>query len=80
MTVNTLFFGIVMDIVGQRKISFDLEKEMSISEFQDLLLNKYPGLTDIKNFAFAVNESYVKDDYKIRENDVIAIIPPVSGG
>jgi len=80
MTVNTLFFGIVMDITGERKISFDLQKEITIREFQEYLLKKYPGLTDIKIFAFAVNESYVKDDHQIQENDVVAVIPPVSGG
>ncbi len=80
MTINTLFFGIVMDITGQRKTTLTFEKEMTIGDFQVYLLKKYPGLTDIKNFAFAVNESYVKEDYKIQENDVVAIIPPVSGG
>jgi len=80
MTINTLFFGVVMDITGQRKAALTLEKEMTIREFQEYLLEKYPGLTDIKNFAFAVNESYVKEDYKIQDKDVVAIIPPVSGG
>ena len=31
-------------------------------------------------YAVAINESYVTDETIIQENDVIAIIPPVSGG
>jgi molybdopterin synthase sulfur carrier subunit len=29
---------------------------------------------------FAVNESYETMDYNLQDNDMIAIIPPVSGG
>ncbi len=80
MQIETLFFGVVKDVVGKSKTSFDLKEGITIYEFQEFLLKKYPALTDIRNFAFAANEEYVKQDYRIRANDVIAIIPPVSGG
>jgi Molybdopterin converting factor, small subunit len=47
----------------------------------DVLVNKYPNIEDIlKRSMFAVNESYETMDYNLQDNDIIAIIPPVSGG
>jgi sulfur-carrier protein len=78
--IKILFFGIVRDIVGENAIELELNKDISVSIFQQILKEKYPGLTDIKNYAVAVNEEYVSGTYSIQQNDVIAIIPPVSGG
>ena len=44
------------------------------------LLNKYPALASLQNFQLALNENYALEDDVIHENDVVAIIPPVSGG
>ncbi len=80
MTIKTLFFGITRDVIGKSNIEFDLNEGQSIADFQSILAKNYSGLTDIKSYAFAVNEEYVNEDYIIKENDIIAIIPPVSGG
>ena len=80
MKIKTLFFGITRDIVNNGSIEFELSKGMTIDKFQNFLLEKYSDLNDIENYAFAVNEEYVTNEYLIKEGDVIAIIPPVSGG
>ncbi len=80
MKIKTLFFGITRDIVKNRSIEFDLPKGITINIFQKKLLEKYMGLTDIENYAFAVNEEYVNIEHIIKEGDVVAVIPPVSGG
>ncbi len=80
MIIKVLLFGIVRDIVGENIIELDMNSGISIKDFQDLLTEKYNGLNDIENFAIAVNEAYVNEDYIILKNDVVAIIPPVSGG
>ena len=41
---------------------------------------KYPQLENINSYAIAVNESYATDEIVLKENDVVAVIPPVSGG
>jgi len=78
--IKTLFFGITRDIVNNGSIEFELSKGMTIDKFQNFLLEKYSGLKDIENYAFAVNEEYVTNEYLLKEGDVIAVIPPVSGG
>jgi molybdopterin converting factor subunit 1 len=80
MKIKVLLFGIVKDIVGENTIDLDLGPTISINDFQQIMRNKFAGLKDIENFAIAVNEEYVNRDYKIKNNDVVAIIPPVSGG
>ena len=39
-----------------------------------------PALKKLKSYAVAVNEEYATDDVILKPNDVVAIIPPVSGG
>lgn len=80
MKIKVLLFGIVKDIVGENTIDLDLDSTISVKDFQQIIQNKYTGLKDIENFAIAVNEEYVNRDYEIQNNDVVAIIPPVSGG
>ncbi len=80
MKIKILFFGIVRDIVGENYMELELTHEISVKNIQHILKKKYSGLTDIENFAVAVNEEYVTGTYSVQENDVLAIIPPVSGG
>lgn len=80
MQIELLLFGIVKDIVGSNSMKLDLPNNTLISEFKSVLLQKHPKLNDYKSFSIAVNETYVNDSYLIKENDVVALIPPVSGG
>ncbi|WP_413379418.1 molybdopterin converting factor subunit 1 [Alkalihalobacillus sp. 1P02AB] len=52
----------------------------SIVAFKDMLHSLYPELTISEATMIAVNEEYAEDDYVIQKEDVIALIPPVSGG
>jgi molybdopterin synthase sulfur carrier subunit len=80
MKIKTLFFGITADLVGQHELEAELEKSVSIADFKTFLKEKFPKLTKINAYAVAVNEAYAEDDYSIKEGDIVAVIPPVSGG
>ncbi|MDZ7612382.1 MAG: MoaD/ThiS family protein [Flavobacteriaceae bacterium] len=80
MKIKSLFFGIAKDLSGSAELILDIPVNMTIGEFESLLSERLSGLKDTQNFAFAANESFVERDYHIKENDVIAILPPVSGG
>lgn len=80
MKIQLLFFGIATDLVSENSIFYELESAETVLALKKELLLKYPKLKNIDEFAIAVNEAYAEDDLVLKENDVVAIIPPVSGG
>lgn len=80
MNLKVLLFGISTDLVGANELTFSLSPNALVSEFKQRIQEEYPQLSQINSYAIAVNESYASDETELKENDVIAIIPPVSGG
>ena len=80
MKINTLFFGITTDLVGASELQVEVGENSSIAEFKEVLKVKCSELENINSYAIAVNEEYATDDLVLNENDVVALIPPVSGG
>ena len=64
----------------ENSIFYELKSAETVLALKKELLLKFPKLKNIEEFAIAVNEEYAEDDLVLRENDVVAIIPPVSGG
>ena len=80
MNITVLFFGITTDLVGKSTISYSIENTTSVENLKELLKTDYPNLKNIDDFAIAVNEEYATNEILLNNNDVVAIIPPVSGG
>ena len=80
MTIQVLFFGITTDLVGANTSTQFLKENATVKELKEVLKTDYSGLKSIHEFAIAVNETYAEDELELREGDIVAIIPPVSGG
>jgi len=80
MKVTLLFFGVTTDLVGMTQTEFETSEGLTVSKFKTKLQEVYPSLAHIESYAIAVNESYASDDLTLKPNDIVAIIPPVSGG
>ena len=80
MKIKALFFGMSRDLAGQNEITIDLNDGITIQEFREYLVKKYPLFSEMDSFAIALNESYAEQGAVLSENDIVAIIPPVSGG
>ncbi|MCF6167737.1 MoaD/ThiS family protein [Lutibacter sp.] len=80
MQIQLLFFGITTDFVGENTVYYNLQEKTHIKELKEALKLTYPNLKNIHEFAIAVNEEYANDDLILKNGDVVAIIPPVSGG
>lgn len=80
MNIKTLFFGITTDLINASEIQIIVDEKTSIKKFKAVLKQKFPKLENINSYAIAVNEEYAEDDFILKENDIVAIIPPVSGG
>jgi len=80
MRIQLLLFGITSDLINTSSLVLDVSENCSIIIFKKEILEKYPQLENINSYAIAVNETYASDETVLKENDVVAIIPPVSGG
>ena len=80
MKIQVLFFGISADLVGHSSLDFELNLNSTVNDFKATIQSEFSKLTQLNSYAIAVNESYASNKTILKENDVVAIIPPVSGG
>ena len=76
-----LFAGLP-ERLGTPVITLELAREqMTAGELKHSLIQTYPDHADLISISFAAcNEAYVPDGTVIRCDDVLALLPPVSGG
>ena len=78
---TVLLFAQLADSVGSREITIELEDQSTVEDALNTLAEIYPVLNSNKrNIAVAVNDSYAANNQIINAGEVIALIPPVSGG
>ncbi|WP_159887460.1 molybdenum cofactor biosynthesis protein MoaE [Paenibacillus puerhi] len=86
MKLNILLFAGLAELWGTRLLQLDLDQghvagTLTASELKAILSRQYPDAAGaIANAYMAINQQYADDHALIRENDEIALIPPVSGG
>ena len=80
MNLQVLLFGIISDIIGETDILVSVPLDTSVLEFKQQLQLKFPELRQLNEYSVAINECYCSENVQLKENDIVAIIPPVSGG
>ena len=81
MKIKVLYFSSIKDKLKKKEDIFNIEENSSLEDLIFLLKEKYPEIAEsLDKSMFAVNEEYTDKSTKLKEGDVIAIIPPVSGG
>lgn len=81
MKIKVLYFSSIKDKLKKKEDIFNIEENSSLEDLIFLLKEKYPEIAEsLDKSMFAVNEEYADKSTKLKEGDVIAIIPPVSGG
>lgn len=80
MKIQILFFGITTDLVGTSNLELEVTEASNVADFKSHLKKNYPQLKNINSYAIAVNENYATNALVLKENDIVAVIPPVSGG
>ena len=76
--VSVLFFAELQEKSGKEKIMVETSGK-TIKELKQNIQSNY-DLQTIDQAMVAVNEEYANDETILREGDVVAFIPPVSGG
>ena len=72
-------FAGIKEKVGNDVIDIPVGDEITVADLKERIYIDYPEL-DGEVFQVAVNEAFQKDDYTVKSGDVVALIPPVSGG
>ncbi|ANB61097.1 molybdopterin converting factor subunit 1 [Anoxybacteroides amylolyticum] len=75
--ITLLFFAYLKEAIGKERLQLDASS-MTVKELKQQLVSDY-GF-DLQHVMVAVNEEYATDDRVLQAGDIVAFIPPVSGG
>ncbi|ANV72354.1 MAG TPA: molybdopterin converting factor subunit 1 [Bacillus sp. (in: Bacteria)] len=76
--IEVLLFAHLQEEVSKPALQIDCEN-ITVAELKKVLIKKY-NVAISNEIMVAINEEYANEDDIIQTGDVIAIIPPVSGG
>jgi molybdopterin converting factor subunit 1 len=81
LRIQILFFGMLKEVAGRERDSVELPEGARVSDLLERYEKKYPTLGPYyAATAVAVNQEYSHPQAALHEGDVVALIPPVSGG
>lgn len=81
MQVQVVYLGMLREVAGREREVVQLSDNSTLLELYSDLQQRMPKLQDFRGaIALAVNYEYASETVVLRENDEVALIPPVSGG
>ena len=80
MEIRVKYFGIIADITQKKEEVFFVDNESNtLKLLQSKLEINYPKIVVI-NYSVAVNQKFLQNDILLKNDDVIALLPPFAGG
>jgi molybdopterin synthase catalytic subunit len=81
VSIRVLFFGAARDVVDANPLDLSLEAPATVGSAFQSLVQRFSQLERFgRSLLFAVNQEYATRDTMLKENDELAVFPPVSGG
>ncbi|MGA8868467.1 MAG: molybdenum cofactor biosynthesis protein MoaE [Candidatus Sulfotelmatobacter sp.] len=81
MRVRVLFFGVLKELTGKAGDSLDLPEGASVRDVLAHYGAQTPRMKEtLASLAVAVNQQYAGAETRLKSDDEIALLPPVSGG
>ena len=81
MQIRVLFFGVLKDLTGRANESLSLPEHASLHDVLAHYESQFPRLKSFgSSLAMSINEEYAGTESKLHSGDVVALLPPVSGG
>lgn len=81
-SVTVLYFAALRDLAGRSEEQVNLARSpQPVTALLEALEGRHGGLRGrLQAVRVAVNEEFVEKSSELRSGDVVALIPPVSGG
>ncbi|OJE46521.1 molybdopterin converting factor subunit 1 [Bacillus proteolyticus] len=76
--IEVLLFAHLQEEASKPVLPIECEK-ITVAELKDVLIKKY-NVAISNEIMVAINEEYANEDDIVQTGDVVAMIPPVSGG
>jgi len=81
VNIRVLFFGAARDAVEANQLDLALAAPATVASAFQSLKTRFATLERFgRSLLFAVNQEYATPDTQLKENDELAVFPPVSGG
>lgn len=82
VNVTILFFAQARELAKLKKTTAQVPQTLFGYDLRSILVDQFNLLSIGNIFILAVNENYISDSSRItlKENDTVAVIPPISGG
>ena len=81
LNVTILYFASYKDQTGTQQEILDVPTGSDLGTIIGIVCENHKNIIACQNnIVAAVNEEYQDHKYKISDGDIIALIPPVSGG
>jgi len=82
VNVTVIFFAQARELSKVKNTTIQLPQTLFGYDLRSMLIDQFNLLSIGNVFILAVNENYISDNLEItlREKDVVAVIPPISGG
>ncbi|OGL45432.1 MAG: hypothetical protein A2161_03320 [Candidatus Schekmanbacteria bacterium RBG_13_48_7] len=81
MIIAVRFYAISREIAGTDQIKIELKEPACVGDAVDAVLTKYPKLGSLKNhLRYAIDNDFADLTQKLKNNQELCVIPPVSGG
>ena len=74
------YFARLRELTRTDEDIFHVSNDQTVSGVLERVKEKYPILAEEKNLLIALNEKYANLNDPVRDTDVVAIFPAVSGG
>ena len=81
MQVRVLFFGVLKDIAGRSSEELKLPEHATAASVLDHYEQQFSSLKGLlSSIAISINHQYARPEDRLKANDEVGLLPPVSGG
>ena len=81
VSIRVLFFGAARDVVDTNPLEVSVEAPATVGSAFRQVVERFAQLERFgRSLLFAVNQEYATPETPLKDNDELAVFPPVSGG